>query len=187
MSIQKTSGTANAVKPLCLPPQIGKFVRIRTPDLATPSPILFRPLCSLPSHISAAKKIGSLFIRISHPTAKKDNRHRKCGADCFLWGGRWDSNPRSSVPQTDALGQLRYTHHIMARLKGLEPLALCLEGRCSIRLSYRRMFHRGAGDGNRTHTTSLEGWGSTTELHPHIGCFLTAWFIIPQPVADVKP
>ena len=24
----------------------------------------------------------------------------------------------------------------------------------------------GAGDGNRTHTTSLEGWGSTTELHP---------------------
>ena len=27
----------------------------------------------------------------------------------------------------------------MARLKGLEPLALCLEGRCSIQLSYRRI------------------------------------------------
>ena len=27
---------------------------------------------------------------------------------------------------------------------------------------------RGAGDGNRTHTTSLEGWGSTTELHLRI-------------------
>ena len=27
----------------------------------------------------------------------------------------------------------------------------------------------GAGDGNRTHITSLEGWNSTTELHPHIG------------------
>ena len=26
----------------------------------------------------------------------------------------------------------------------------------------------GAGDGNRTHTTSLEGWGSTTELHPQM-------------------
>src|SRR5699024_5186646 len=25
----------------------------------------------------------------------------------------------------------------------------------------------GAGDGNRTRTTSLEGWGSTIELHPH--------------------
>ena len=27
----------------------------------------------------------------------------------------------------------------------------------------------GAGDGNRTHTASLEGWNSTIELHPHIG------------------
>ena len=27
----------------------------------------------------------------------------------------------------------------------------------------------GAGDGNRTHATSLEGWNSTIELHPH-GC-----------------
>ena len=26
----------------------------------------------------------------------------------------------------------------------------------------------GAGDGNRTHVTSLEGWNSTIELHPHI-------------------
>ena len=25
----------------------------------------------------------------------------------------------------------------------------------------------GAGEGNRTLATSLEGWGSTTELHPH--------------------
>ena len=27
----------------------------------------------------------------------------------------------------------------------------------------------GAGDGNRTHVTSLEGWSSTIELHPHSG------------------
>ncbi len=26
----------------------------------------------------------------------------------------------------------------------------------------------GAGDGNRTHVTSLEGWSSTIELHPRI-------------------
>ena len=26
----------------------------------------------------------------------------------------------------------------------------------------------GAGDGNRTHTASLEGWNSTIELHPHL-------------------
>ena len=76
----------------------------------------------------------------------------------------------------------------MARLKGLEPLTHCLEGSCSIQLSYRRIsvdsrplpsakpapfaasFAGGAGDGNRTHATSLEGWDSTIELHPHI-CF----------------
>ena len=26
----------------------------------------------------------------------------------------------------------------------------------------------GAGEGNRTLTASLEGWSSTTELHPHM-------------------
>jgi hypothetical protein len=31
----------------------------------------------------------------------------------------------------------------------------------------RFMRSYGAGDGNRTHATSLEGWGSTIELHPH--------------------
>ena len=51
--------------------------------------------------------------------------------------------------------QLSYTHHIsliwktrrltktlesLARQKGLEPLAYCLEGSCSIRLSYWREF-----------------------------------------------
>ena len=69
--------------------------------------------------------------------------------------------------------QLSYTHH-MARQKGFEPLTYCLEGSCSIRLSYWRIY--GAGDGNRTHATSLEGWDSTIELHPH-----KVW--IPKPIA----
>ena len=42
------------------------------------------------------------------------------------------------------LYQLNYTHHIgterLARLKGLEPLTHCLEGSCSIHLSYRRVW-----------------------------------------------
>lgn len=29
-------------------------------------------------------------------------------------------------------------------------------------------FFKRAGDGNRTHVISLEGWSSTIELHPHI-------------------
>ena len=41
--------------------------------------------------------------------------------------------------------QLSYTHHItikwkMARQKGFEPLAYCLEGSCSIQLSYWRIW-----------------------------------------------
>ena len=33
-----------------------------------------------------------------------------------------------------------------------------------------------AGDGNRTHVSSLEGWCSTIELHPHQQCsFIIAW------------
>ena len=40
--------------------------------------------------------------------------------------------------------QLSYTHH-MARLKGLEPLTHCLEGSCSIHLSYRRILERVMG------------------------------------------
>ena len=70
----------------------------------------------------------------------------------------------------------------MACLEGLEPPTYCLEGSCSIQLSYRHMdikvlagrrqknsaLSGGAGEGNRTLTTSLEGWDSTIELHPHI-------------------
>ena len=30
------------------------------------------------------------------------------------------------------------------------------------------LLNKRAGDGNRTHVISLEGWSSTIELHPHI-------------------
>ena len=47
-----------------------------------------------------------------------------------------------------------------ARLERLELPTHCLEGSCSIQLSYRRKQIE-AGDGNRTHTISLEGWDSS--------------------------
>ena len=69
--------------------------------------------------------------------------------------------------------QLSYARHlvVLVRLKRFELLTHGLEGRCSIQLSYRRVFMEtpaksGAGDGNRTHAASLEGWNSTIELHP---------------------
>ena len=61
----------------------------------------------------------------------------------------------------------------VVRPEGFEPPTPALEGRCSIQLSYGHVitFSRyvkfGAGDENRTHVASLEGWSSTIELHPH--------------------
>ena len=47
---------------------------------------------------------------------------------------------------------------------------------CTPPLSHSRIFILldEAGDGNRTHVSSLEGWCSTIELHPHIYLFFVA-------------
>ena len=39
---------------------------------------------------------------------------------------------------------------------------------CSIVVYPKKGKKNGAGEGNRTLATSLEGWGSTIELHPQI-------------------
>ena len=64
--------------------------------------------------------------------------------------------------------------------KGFEPPTHGLEGRCSIQLSYRykpilAIAKMKAGDGNRTHVSSLEGWCSTIEPHPQEKIFIYAY------------
>ena len=75
--------------------------------------------------------------------------------------------------------QLSYTRHIFGAPEEIRtpdtrlrrPLLYPPELQAHI-LNSPRSFARvlrknGAGDGNRTHAASLEGWNSTIELHPH--------------------
>ena len=69
--------------------------------------------------------------------------------------------------------QLHHTHHISV-LGGIRtpdprlrrPLLYPTELQTHI-LLFLNVCFRKAGDGNRTHVSSLEGWCSTIELHPH--------------------
>ncbi len=72
-------------------------------------------------------------------------------------------NPQRPEPQSGALPIELHPPYVtetprqgLVRQKGLEPPTYCLEGSCSIRMSYWRGF--GAGDENRTRIPSLEGW-----------------------------
>ena len=65
--------------------------------------------------------------------------------------------------------QLRYIHHIGVPwgIRTPDPRlrrAMLYPAELKVHMSKKY----GAGDGNRTHATSLEGWRSTIELHPHI-------------------
>ena len=75
--------------------------------------------------------------------------------------------------------QLRYTHHsVLLAVSGAPEGSRTPDTRLRRPLLYpaELLAHRtftlpkkaGAGDGNRTHAISLEGWDSTIELHPHM-------------------
>ena len=70
--------------------------------------------------------------------SRGNEKRTSAKADVLWWGAQRDSNPRSPDPQSGAL--TNYAMGTIAmRPKGLEPPAHCLEGSCSIHLSYGRM------------------------------------------------
>ena len=65
--------------------------------------------------------------------------------------------------------QLRYTpHNVPEGIRTPDPrLRRPLLYPAELQTHFSVLGYREAGDGNRTHVSSLEGWCSTIELHPH--------------------
>ena len=82
-----------------------------------------------------------------HPKVEKTRRTGSYSRSPDQWGGIRGSNPRHPEPQSGALPTelippyaFQSLFLTLARQEGLEPPAYCLEGSCSIRLSYWRTF-----------------------------------------------
>ena len=116
----------------------------------------------------------SLALPLGDAPMENDEGIGETPIPCVLCGVGDGTRTHGIRNHNPALCQLSYTHHIcvfhtgycadllrprreLVRQRGLEPLAYCLEGSCSIQLSYWRELI-GAGDENRTRIPSLEGW-----------------------------
>ena len=83
------------------------------------------------------------YTPVSQVQKGKDRGGRSGPSALRLYGVGDGTRTRDTRNHNPMLYQLNYTHHMegkLARLKGLEPLTHCLEGSCSIHLSYRRVW-----------------------------------------------
>ena len=98
---------------------------VRTHECGSQSPV---PYHLATTHYTAAR--GGAFV--------KKKRPRRNGPERSLVGCLERFELSASRATIWRANQLRHRHHIM-RPKGLEPPAHCLEGSCSIQLSYGRL------------------------------------------------
>ena len=106
----------------------------RRADRSLPGVALYNNKITLFYAQSKAEGIQNHFVSLDRIAKEK----ARCFEQrTFWWGAQWDSNPRSPDPQSGALTDYAMGTTSM-RPKGLEPPAHCLEGSCSIHLSYGR-------------------------------------------------
>ena len=88
----------------------------------------------------------------------------------FLWGDRRGSNSRQPVPQTGALPTELRSPYFVFFISGVSEEIRTPDPRLRRALLYPAELntHNGAGSGNRTHLSSLEGWSITDIRYPHI-------------------
>ncbi len=77
------------------------------------------------------------------PILKTPNINRSLRFGLVKMGWMIGIEPTTSRATTWHSNQLSYIHHILARMEGLEPPTYCLEGSCSIQLSYIRALWSG--------------------------------------------
>ncbi len=98
---------------------------------------------------------------LATPLCGKGSRDWDLSQSLFCVGWVMGLEPTTPGTTIRCSNQLSYTHHIyirtgsllrfpkprikMARQKGFEPLAYCLEGSCSIQLSYWRIVKQWSG------------------------------------------
>ena len=95
----------------------------------------------------------------------------------YKWWPVRDSNPWMHAWKACELTVSPTGHGAWSRTRTYDR---SVNSRLLYQLSYSS---NGAGDGNRTHVVSLEGWSSTIELHPH---FIFVTYILTLSLYDLQ-
>jgi hypothetical protein len=113
-----------------------------------------------------------------HPNGKDYTTFPRSLSRVFILGWMMGLEPTTPRATIWCSSQLSYTHHIcvVRKINGVPGGIRTPDLRIRSPLLYPAELQghkNGAGEGNRTLATSLEGWGSTIELHPPAKSIIT--------------